>query len=172
MSRPPPARAGAAGTDTGAAGFTLLEMLVVLIIAGLVLALAIPAFPRLFAGLQLKAAAHDLMRDLAAARSAAITQARAVRLIVVPDQPGYTLDGRVRALSCDCRVALAAAAPGGTALSLLPEASGAPSGIAFYPDGGASGGALTVTQDGRGLMVAVDWMTGRAALVAEPAGTP
>lgn len=144
------------------AGFTVLELLVVLVIAGLALAIVTPVFPRLLDGTQLRAAAHGLVRDLREARAAAIAQNRRVPVTVDPSEPGYRVDQRPRPLPCACQVAIATL-PERPAL-LPPAAAGLPH-VAFFPDGSATGGTVTVSRGERAHRVVVDATTGRSTIV-------
>jgi prepilin-type N-terminal cleavage/methylation domain-containing protein len=59
-------------------GFTLIEMLFALVIAGIVLALAMPGFGRFQASLALKQANAQVLQDVRRARQLAITRRAAV----------------------------------------------------------------------------------------------
>jgi type IV fimbrial biogenesis protein FimT len=58
----------------GTAGFTLIEMLVSLTIAGSLIAIAIPKFSQLLPGIRLSSAARQVATDLQLARMRAIAQ--------------------------------------------------------------------------------------------------
>jgi len=68
-------------------GFTLMELLIVLTVAGLVLAIGMPAFSSYRNSLALKQARGQLMTDLRAARQFAITRRAPVivRFRIAPD---------------------------------------------------------------------------------------
>ncbi len=124
----PSNRAGAA------AGFTLIEMLVVLAVLGLVAALAAQNIGRRPAGLirEEGEAKLDLALDTArreAARTGTVQSVDPAALI-----PGASLSG-----------ALPAGAPQGL--------------IVIYPDGSSNGGV--VSTDGRPI-ARIDWLTGEA----------
>lgn len=121
------------------AGFTLLEMLVVLLLLGLATALVAPR-------LSLGGAALDAdTRTLAAALSAARDQA--VRT------------GRVVEVRLDMPL------PGTAGLRVVGDAEWMGDGVArirFLPDGSASGADIRLSgRHGGERRVAVDWLTGR-----------
>lgn len=151
--RPPPAGGGA--------GFTLLEMLVVLALLGLSLGLVLGAGRPVPAGTAARAAAGEIAGALRLARSQAILGNRPVAV---------TLDLASRRY----RVGAAPdrALPSGVALGLL-TASGQVLGesagrIRFEPDGSSTGGRVTVTGGARTVLVGVDWLSGRASVVEQP----
>jgi general secretion pathway protein H len=146
------------------AGFTLLELMIVLAIMGLMLALAFPLFPKLYASAQLNATANELIRDLRDARSSAIGAGHPVGLTVDDTATGYVVGGWARTLGCACRLNFAAPQTAPLLLPVARHGDGALD-IAFFADGSASGGALTLMQGERALRIEVDWLTGRSAVV-------
>ncbi|HEY4316243.1 MAG TPA: GspH/FimT family pseudopilin [Herbaspirillum sp.] len=68
-----------------AAGFTLIELMIVLAIAGLALTLAIPAFQEMTGRQQLNTAAADLLHAIQLTRSEALRRNRTVRLAPLDD---------------------------------------------------------------------------------------
>lgn len=122
------------------AGFTLLEMLVVLLLLGVATALVAP---RLTAGgARLDGDTRLLASRLAAARDQAVRQGRAVEI---------SLD--TRGLSQ------------GTSLTLAGEVERGADGVArlrFLPDGSASGADIRLRGPRGGeRAIKVDWLTGR-----------
>ena len=132
----------------GSAGFTLLEMLVVLAILGLTAGLVASRARPGAGGLELRGAAGQVGNLLREARAQAIAtnQAVAVRADPATARLGIA-GGREMAL------------PRGVAL----QASGA---IGFSGDGSSTGGSLLLAEGPRRLVVAVDWLTGRVSLAA------
>ena len=65
-------------------GFTVMELMVVLTIAAMVMAFAIPQIQTLQRKTRMNALAEDLSASLAAARALAITQRRQVFLVALP----------------------------------------------------------------------------------------
>lgn len=129
------------------AGFTLLEMLVVLVLLGLATAMVAP---RLSAGgAALDADARTLAAALEDARWTALRTGRPVTLRLDLDVPGWD-GGRL---------------PGTAALRVVGDAALMPGGAAqvlFLPDGSASGADIRLTgRRGGERAIRVDWLTGR-----------
>lgn len=114
------------------AGFTLMEMLVVIAVMALILLLVTGYGPPHSHRLEAEAAARqveDAMRD---ARGRAIAQGQPVAL-VLPRLPSW--------------LAVSIHAP--------------PGGIVFAPDGSACGGAVRLEDGGLDYEVTADWLTGQ-----------
>lgn len=152
MTRAPCAR-------PGVAGFTLLELLIVLMIMGLVAALTIPTFGSGVSNTALKGAARDVAAGLRLARGQAIAQRTeatleldvAARSFRVPPDP------RVHTLPPGIDLKLFTAQR-----DLVNDQVGA---LRFYPDGGSNGGRITLASGERKFDVDVDWLTGRIAIL-------
>ena len=131
------------------AGFTLVELLVVLAIIGMTLALAMPLLAGRAPGASLNAAVGEIRAALRGARSTAIAEDRAVVFRADP-AGGFWLDRRHFTLP-----AIGGAPP------LWVSVEGA-SQIAFYPSGGSSGGRVRLAMGDAGRLLTVDTLTGRA----------
>ena len=124
------------------AGFTLLEMLVVVGILGLLTAVAFPAVRPALAHIAAESARSDLAANLRRARAQAIRRQATVEVQITPTARGYVWNGH--------RVEL----PGGAHLTADIG------GLSFASDGASSGGHCAIAWDGRALDVDVDPGTG------------
>ncbi len=150
-------RTSPAGRRAGAAGFTLVELLVVLVIMGLITAIAVPHFGRLAPRLEARATAREVVSVLRSARGLAIRDNREVAVVV-------DLDDRFMAIDADRRLEFGSRM-GVRLLTGTAELIDGDSGrIRFYPDGTSTGGRVTVSDDGRDYDVRIDWLTGRVTL--------
>jgi general secretion pathway protein H len=140
-------------------GFTLIELIVVLAIAGFILAVAPPLIARAIPGVELKGAARQLAGGLRFARSYAIKSRKESLLTLDLDKKVYTVSGRTREYVI----------PEGIKVVLLTaesETDGAQSGsIRFFPTGGSTGGRITLSIDKRSYDIDVDWLTGRVRIL-------
>ena len=66
-------------------GFTLIELAIVLAVAGLVMIITLPQLGRLLDGIALERAAAEMTSGLAVARNAAVMRARRVRFSIAGD---------------------------------------------------------------------------------------
>ena len=133
-------------------GFTLVELLVVLA----VMSLAIAAVPIVMSGgisgLQLKAAARDVANALRHARG---------RAIALNDEVVFSIDGdsgRYVVTPGERGGVLAE----GTEVIVRPDATAGD--VRFFPDGGSTGGWLTISKDQRRYDVRIDWLTGQVTI--------
>ena len=147
----------AKGTRTRtAAGFTLIEMLVVLVILGLTVALIVSRGPARSTGFDLRATAGDIAQQLRLARSEAIATDRITRFTLDPAERRYETNGNVGPLL-----------PPELALTMTTVTGGTPrplAAITFAPDGSSSGGRVVLVAGANTVAVVVDWLTGRVVI--------
>jgi general secretion pathway protein H len=134
------------------AGFTLIEVLVVVVILGLAVALVAARGPARNPGLELRAAASDVVQTLRLGRSRAIADDRPV--VVAFDLPSHrmALDGVFRAALPRWIPLVARMADGTEPRRPIFD---------FAPDGSATGGFIVLGDQARQILVSVDWLTGR-----------
>jgi general secretion pathway protein H len=140
------------------AGFTLIEMIVVLVIIGLMLAIVVGRGPMTSRTLSLKAAAGELAGGLREARSRAIGANHSVNLTLDLHDATWRIDQLP-----PHRL------PAGLALSLLTTTGALRKdkdpGIRFDPDGSSTGGRIELADGKRKLAIGVDWLTGRIRVI-------
>ena len=140
-------------------GFTLIELLVVVVIMGMAYALASPMIGSGVSGTELKASARQLAAGLRKARSDAIAGRRETVLTVDVQQQQFHLSGdsRIYRLPKSLDVAL---------FTAESERVGGNSGsIRFFPDGGSTGGRVTVSARARKYDVDINWLTGQVSIL-------
>jgi general secretion pathway protein H len=135
------------------AGFTLIEMLVVLTILALTTTLVVPLVSGGSEGARLQMVASDLASAFRLTRSAAITRNREMNLMI--DVNKRTFSSAVvsqRAFSPDIDARLTFAAGLGSGAT--------DGGFRFFPDGSSTGGDVTLSLRGTQTKLCVDWLTG------------
>jgi general secretion pathway protein H len=138
-------------------GFTLVELLIVLVIATLVLALVGTSISRSVSGAEMRTAARKLAASLRYTRTKAIIDKSEQVFLVDTENRSYTAGEREPVeLPEGMDVALTTARS-----ELTSETVG---GIRFYPDGGSTGGYVLLEASGRVYRVNVAWLTGEASV--------
>jgi general secretion pathway protein H len=145
----PPIRPSRIGDD---AGYTLVELLVVLAVIGLVI-LSVPTLlSAARPAVEAKAAARLLAQDLSTARQTAILKRRETGVVLNAQTGRYALAGGVlREL------------PKGVSLSFRATAGGGNT-ILFYPDGSSTGGIVDIGDATHRHRVIAHWLSGRISL--------
>jgi general secretion pathway protein H len=140
-----------------AAGFSLIELVVVLAVLGFALALFVGYKAPWSRGLGLDGAAAELAAGLRSARAQAIGANRAVAFGLDLAGRGYRIgNGPSRVLQGSFGIEL---------LTVAGERQGAASGdIRFNPDGSSTGGRIMLADGRRRVAVGVDWLTGRVRI--------
>lgn len=145
------------------AGFTLMEILLVLVVMSLVLALTPPLFSNAMPSLSLKAFVNDLSSDLRYVRDSAVMQSRdtAMSIDFKNRLYGSTMVSRVGAKQIPDNVEITVVGLGEESFSegeLL---------IRFFSDGSSNGGKILVGNEANRYVIDIDWLTGRIQ-VREP----
>src|SRR5437588_6394685 len=156
--REAPARPGGHGQE---AGFTLIEVIVVLAVLAFAMALIVGYKPPWSSGLGLRGTAAELASGLRLARSEAILRNQAIAFEI--DLAGHRYrvgQGAVRQLPAQLKLAL---------LTVTGEQHYAAQGaIRFNPDGSSTGGRIEVADGARSIAVGVDWLSGRVSVAEGP----
>ncbi|WP_421695357.1 GspH/FimT family pseudopilin [Aestuariivirga sp.] len=134
------------------AGFTLVEMLVVLAILSMVLAVSLPLAIRGGKGGALQADARIVAAKLRQARETALMTRRPTTVLINLTPAGVAdAGGSILALQAARRVTVV------TAKGVSEDRRAA---IVFEPNGSSTGGDIQLSGDGHSTRVQVDWLTG------------
>jgi general secretion pathway protein H len=141
-----------------AGGFTLLEVLVVLVIGAAMYALILGVPFRGASVADLKSAARTLASGLRQAQTTAMATRRDALLTIDLDAREFQVTGSeaTRNLPKDLEISLYTAQQ-----EVTSEKKGS---IRFYPDGSSTGGRITLAVKERKYLVDVDWLTGRVSI--------
>ncbi len=145
----------------GDGGFTLLELLVVIVILALIGSLVLTRGPAHSQRLNIEAAVRQVAEGLRLARTEAIVRNHRVNFRLDTAGHAYDIDGM-----------RPAALPASIGLSIVGLAEGTSGGqmgaISFAPDGSSSGGRIDLSAPGRHRQIRVDWLTGRVSVSEAP----
>jgi general secretion pathway protein H len=145
---------------TRAKGFTLVELMFVMIIAAFVLTLVGTSISRSISGAEMRTAARKLAASLRYTRTHAILVKSEQVFLIDTENRSYTAPGRKTVVLPDgMNVQLTTARS-----ELTSENVG---GIRFYPDGGSTGGHVLLEANERIYRVNVAWLTGEASVQRE-----
>lgn len=151
-------------------GFTLIELMVVLVILAGVVGVLTLRFDGALAGMETRSAARDVASALRYARGRAIAgqqetgvaievEAREYRLLGLDEERRHALGDRIAIDLLTDRT------------SLLSDNEGA---IRFFPDGSSTGGEIILASEAGRYAITIDWLTGRVRIhdgaQSEPAG--
>lgn len=136
------------------AGFTLLELLIVLAIVALAAALVVPNVSGVLGANRVTVAADATLAFLREARARAIVHGTTINLEIEPATGGYRFVDRTETIDRRVEIDLTTGLPPGRAKGSLGI-------VRFYPDGAASGGVIRLAGNGREQTVAIDALTGR-----------
>jgi len=143
--------------ERGAAGFTLVELMVVLGLLALAYLLVAPSLNKAVGIGESRVASRELLAALREARATAIAEGREVRFIVDGVSANYGA-GQARA-PIPRGFDIASEVPPSRRLT---QRIGA---IDFFPDGSSTGGAVVLAmRGGQRTTIAVDWLTGHVGM--------
>ncbi len=136
------------------AGYTLLELLVMLTVLGLATALVLPRAGTGRDRVALRTAAIQLAAGLRATRTEAMSASSETALVLDLTQRRYWADGAVNVRSLPRGIGIVTGHSPGTPIATDRAA------VRFKPDGSASGGWIGLRGRGASADITVDWLTG------------
>ena len=144
-----------------AAGMTLLEMLLVLVLIAAAMLLAMTAFSGSLRGMQLHQAAREVAAQLRFTRALAIRTGQPQEFVLDVRQRRWRAPEGRRGQLPDVGVLRFRGAGGQQLLGAQHAELGV---VRFFPDGAATGGQLRLEAAGAGWQVEVGWLTGEVRL--------
>lgn len=139
------------------AGFTLIELIVVIAIAALIAGASVAAYPRFQEATQYRATVRGVLSGLLGARAEAQRSGRSAVFFVDLAARDYGVDGRVLGRIpdvLDVRFIVAQR-------ELQADRRGA---VRFYANGSSTGGSVEIERrTGSGVRLRVDWLLGRVS---------
>ena len=146
-------------TRSTASGFTLLELVVVLVIAGLLFSLGGPSVRVLFESMEYREAVREIVSAAKNARRDALITGEPMDLLIDTDRNRFALTANSPSVDADQFAEL----PDSLEITVVYAAEVSPkpglAAIRFYPAGGSSGGEITVVRsNGSGVHLTIDWL--------------
>lgn len=143
-------------------GFTLIEVMVVLLLLGMTYALVPPMFDIGGSTAELKAGARQVAAGLRKARSQAITGREESTLTLDVEARNFRLSGDAATRSLPRQAEISVFTAQGEVVDAHTAA------IRFYPDGSSTGGRVSLAMGERKFLVDVDWLTGQVEILDTP----
>jgi len=153
---PSPLPQGEGGTRAGdrerTAGFSLLELIVVLAVLALAAALVAPRIPIASRAIALKAEARAIQAAMEEAGAGALATRRAQSVAL--DLAAMKLRGASQERALDPEIAITAT------FGQTPQAGAQVARFTFFPDGTSTGGRVTLRRGHQAIAVEANWLTG------------
>lgn len=148
-------------TFARAKGFTLIELMAVILLLAIALTIVSVGFSKSLQSAKVRAASRDLVAALRYTRGQAIVKGQPQALVLNLDDNSYTAPGKgAKKLPQDMTLQLTTADT-----EVVGDRSG---GIRFFPDGSSTGGHISVLLGQREWRINVAWLTGEIALDEKP----
>lgn len=143
--------------NPAARGFTMIEMIVVVVMIGIIASVVAFSFTQSLSGARIQAASRDLVAALRYTRGQAIVKGEQKVLTLDLEHNTYQAPGKSsKELPKDMKLRLTTAQQ-----ELVSDTSG---GIRFFPDGSSTGGNIAVVLGEREWRINVGWLTGEVTL--------
>jgi general secretion pathway protein H len=139
-------------------GFTMIELVAVILVIGLVAALAPPMFASGVSAAEHRAATRQVAQVLRYARTEAVAKRVDVGVDFDLEARTYQLPGAKKKSKVPDGIEILLTT---TVAETKNEKNAS---VRFYPDGGSTGGRVTLKYKEREFRVDIDWLTGRIAI--------
>jgi len=139
-------------------GFTLLEIMVVMVIAALMIALVPPLFSSAVSGTKLKGSARDLAIVLRETRSQAIIRNTEQLVYLDLETPRYRI-GNSKPQTLPADVVMAVQQVTGAYVEDMAQHV-----VRFFPDGSSSGELISLSGGNHTYYLQLNWLTGSIAI--------
>lgn len=136
------------------AGFSLLELVVVLAIVAIATAVAIPAFGKRDGAVMLRTTALNITAKLRMLRAVALRSNRPASMSFAAARRSYSFDPTGTVIQLPPSVGLQ------VYVAKLISSDGSKSRVVFYPDGSSTGARLLLLSDGKTCSIEVVPITG------------
>ena len=148
-------------TRSASGGFTLLELLVVLVIAGLLFSLGAPRVGKLYDSMQYREAVRELVSAAKNARRDAFATGQPMDLLIDTSGNRYVLTHQSQKVDLEEFEPLPATLDISVVYAVEVSPRPGLAAIRFYPAGGSSGGEIKVIRpSGAGVQLTIDWLLG------------
>jgi len=148
-----------------ARGFTLLELLVVLAIAGLLVAAVPPMISAVIPGAEIKSASRELAVSLREAHFQAVSRGIAIDVTLTTKPAGYSIgDGPLQSLPRIAKLKVSSLPASATQTLENSPRSAEAFRLRFHPDGSSSGARILLSRGKHSYTVSVGWLMGRTTI--------
>jgi general secretion pathway protein H len=146
-------------------GFSLFELMIVLVLVGLGAGVVMPSFSRGLRGLELETSGRDLITRMKQARTRAISRQEVSRIILVPSEESPDYYVLANEFEQELKRFLL---PERVSILVQEEQFEEPlMRVNFYPNGRSSGGSFYLRNETRELAIWVNPITGFARVLKE-----
>ena len=138
------------------AGFTLVELLVVLAMIALLVALARPMYSAAVPGARVRTETLDLAMSLRQSRNRAISSGRIIAIEFDTEKASYTIGSNIVELPANTELLAVRRGANPAQLANDPVVR-----LEFHPDGSSTGASVELSNKAASWQLDVDWLTGR-----------